>query len=171
MLANILRSNPNPAKPAPVGGSSHQALAKAAVGRGIRHGVVASGNVRREPTTESSSRLPDHNRSASNVAGGLSFSSSSNTDCLNQLTQNYQNSLAGSDRDLLADTDPTPLSELQGGYGNFGRSDSLVDLAMIPCPEDEIPPSTDSSRTFGLSFIDFPSPELQPDNAHQGRQS
>lgn len=70
------------------------------------------------------------------------------------------------------ETDPTPLSEMQGqnddSSGLFGgflsRNSSLVDLAMIaPVDEDQMEHTDIANRGFG--FVDFPNPEVHPSNS------
>jgi hypothetical protein len=73
------------------------------------------------------------------------------------LANNYRNSLGDlpDQESFNFDTDPTPLSQLQGD--SFV---SLLDLAMIPEVEGEIDFGDGLSSSF--NFVDFPNPEVRP---------
>jgi len=156
--------------------TGHQALARRAVGRGVRHGYAA-------PLTESEGL---QSMGAQHAVIAASSLPGPGLDSLSQLANNYRNVLneaakeaSSSADDKVENNDPTPLSEMQGrnyesssDFGGFlSRNSSLVDLAMIaPVDEDdlEMPPpassaSTDPSRGFG--FVDFPNPEVHPSNS------
>jgi hypothetical protein len=135
---------------------THQALARRAVGRGIRHGFGAPSQP--QPAT---AKLPPVTSTA---------------DSLSELANNYQNSLKDDTgiSALESDADPTPLSQMQGRGGYYdsagafsfflSRNSSLVDLAMIAPVDDALEePSTvttDEARDF--TFVDFPNPEVHP---------
>lgn len=132
--------------------SSQLALARAAVGRGIRHGVTLSS--KSAPVTADNAHVPDplvQHRS----------------DSLSQLASNYQHSL---DDHRLQDDARTQHEHYEG---QLSRDSSLVDLAMIPSLDDVAsyhPESTISVKDeFGWGFVDFPYPELDPSsNIEQG---
>jgi hypothetical protein len=138
---------------------SQKAVAKAAVGRGIRHSfmhrglpppaapVLSSSYVVRPSAPEASATTADQ-RSQNDIS----------RDSLTQLANNYRNSLGDlpDEETFSFDTDPTPLSQLQGGGGTSPYV-SLLDLAMIPEVEGE--------GDFGdgsFNFVDFPNPEVRP---------
>lgn len=142
---------------------AHQALARRAVGKGIRHGFGGPAVAVPPQTATTTAKLPP---------------SSSAADTLSALASNYQNSLLNSNNDnegLESDDDPTPLSQMQGRSGTYydtpaaysgflSRNSSLVDLAMI-APVDEglddfLTETADAARGFG--FVDFPNPEVHP---------
>jgi len=188
VLAGILhrtRGNPSPPppaaarKPSAQAGKtgSHQALAKAAVGRGIRHGYSASGAsmtasrpVGTGPLQADASAANQSNATAALDAATFTFPDHSGAeDSLTQLANNYRNSLNDlTSQDFGSDADPTPLDQIRdrssgsGFTGFLSRDSSLIDLAMIPSVDDALQPSTDTSRNFGLSFVDFPNPEMYP---------
>lgn len=145
---------------------SHQALARRAVGKGIRHGFGAPQPRTVQPPAPPPAQLP---------------LSTSVADSLSALASNYQNSLNDDSAAVESDDDPTPLSRMQGrdgslfdavgGYMGFlSRNSSLVDLAMIaPVDETLLDPTNeleDLARDFG--FDDFPNPEIY--NGGDGKQ-
>jgi hypothetical protein len=164
---------------------THQDLAQTAVGRGIRHSLTALSATPSVPRrAETSSQRASNMRtcsSASPLHPGASFTFPELTgadDSLSQLATNYRNSLndMSSSHDFGGDddTEPTPWHQMRccisDQFSGFlmSRDSSLVDLAMIPGVDDEIPPSTDLSRDFGLSFVDFPNPEVHPSTSSAG---
>lgn len=150
------RANPiahGPVKPSNQSASSSQlALARTAVGRGIRHGVTLSS--KSTPVTEESTQVPDpllQHRS----------------DSLSQLASNYQHTLT----EHRSHDEARAQNEQYQGY--LSRDSSLVDLAMIPSLDDVAsyqPESASSAKDeFGWGFVDFPYPELDPSsNIEQG---
>lgn len=146
-------------------GSSHVALAKAAVGKGIRHSFTVSSVAKAQPRSDA-----DVQRTESAQRSSVSSSN------LAQLEDAYQSSLNDVGYDKLED--PTPLSEMcQDGsatepfFGFLSRNSSLVDLAMIPGVEAESPSKARDSSQSGesLSFIDFPTDVAdQNDDDHAG---
>lgn len=132
--------------------SSQLALARTAVGRGIRHGVTLSSKP--TPVTDIL-QVPDpllQHRS----------------DSLSQLASNYQHSL-----DDYRSQDDARAQNNEQYQGHLSRDSSLVDLAMIPSLDDMAsyhPESTISTKDeFGWGFVDFPYPELDPgSNVEQG---
>jgi hypothetical protein len=155
---------------APVSVSTQQAIAKSAVGRGIRHSygydssaaAAASAARASEPQTAIT-----ESKTAFYIPAGVE-------DSLSQLASNYHNSLAEtpyteqttsqnqlqhqqSARDQDASTvysDPFPML--------LSRNSSLIDLAMIPNLEGE----DDHMMPMvpGMGFVDFPQPEVDPSN-------
>ena len=73
-------------------------------------------------------------------------------DPLSQLASNYRNSLME-----IRDNDQLTSS------GLLSRDSSLLDLAMIPDVDDGAPPAPETSDINpGFTFVDFPNPEVQP---------
>jgi hypothetical protein len=153
---------------------SQKALARVAVGRGVRHGFVPQQN----GGADSSTANPNTSKSPSLVAPSPVQAS------LNALTNNYRNSLnelqTTADQDVSNNsTSHTQNACFAGGSGqqyaphhantastssstNLGfipgslrRDDSLVDLAMIPLADDGEAMSSAAAST-GFSFVDFP---------------
>lgn len=126
--------------------SSQLALARAAVGRGIRHGVTLSSS-KSTPVTDKA-LVPDP------------LLQQHRSDSLSQLASNYQHSL---DEHRSQDDARTEDEQYEG---RLSRDSSLVDLAMIPSLDDGAtyhPDSTISMKDeFGWGFVDFPYPELDP---------
>ena len=132
-----------------------QALAKAAVGRGVKHAFsLPIAAVHKSPVGAATQALQASSFSMPNQQH----------ESLSQLEINYRNSIidmCADDGDrltnkLLVDADPTPLNEMVShNYSFLSRDSSLVDLAMIPAVGDNVLPSTNPD-TFGLTFLDFP---------------
>jgi len=133
---------------------SQQAIAAAAVGRGIRHSIAG--------IPAAAPAVAQVAESSSNVAP------SGVEDSLSQLANNYQNSIGDlpdypeqanshgqqQDFNIHAYNDPFPSL--------LSRNSSLVDLAMIPnFDETELLPSS-----HGMSFVDFPQPEVDPSKGY-----
>lgn len=146
------------------GGSSitvnqnQKALARVAVGKGVRHGFVPKSNGNGVVAIGSAHKTPS-------VVAPSPVQAS-----LSALTDNYRNSL----NELQHADQGGPSNETQGtgpasshmaeqstnnilSYvpGSLRRDDSLVDLAMIPMAEE----GTDSNAmgdAYGFSFVDFP---------------
>jgi hypothetical protein len=150
---------------------AHQALARRAVGKGIRHnfGGPASTTTTTQPFT---AQLPPSTHPVNSLA---------------ELASNYQTSLLKSSDDEVLDEnedddDPTPLSQMQGRVGSYfddntgayagllSRNSSLIDLAMIaPVDDDDTMDESSSmaaaaadTSTRGFGFVDFPNPEVHP---------
>lgn len=131
--------------------STHQALARQAVGRGIRHEL---GRPKEVPSSIKQPTFPTA------------------TGSLTELASNYHSSLfstTANDVGECNDNDPTPLSQMEDRPGLFSevysgflsRNSSLVDLAMI-APVDDGPEPMQSNHEFG--FVDFPNPEDHQSN-------
>eukprot|EP00977_Amphora_coffeiformis_P000898 scaffold190_cov171-Amphora_coffeaeformis.AAC.23 len=145
--------------------SSYRAVAKSAVGRGVRHSFT--GRMTLPVASSSAASLPD------NASSEPRMETNESQDSLSQLATNYRNTLngyhgQGEIDDMGAehfhfDTDPTPLAQLRGdtssSAGLFSRDPSLLDLAMIP-EMDEGDDGGEPSNAF--SFVDFPNPEVRP---------
>jgi hypothetical protein len=159
---------------------AHQALARTAVGRGIRHGY--SLNAASHPGSQpgrpaQNTSAPLGNAAAASSGAQLEFPDQmpSANDSLSQLTSNYQNSLNDMSAQSLDDeTMPTPLDQMRdpnasGAFGGFllSRNSSLVDLAMIPNVDETDDQQTDF-RSFGMNFVDFPNPEVYPTSENEG---
>lgn len=142
-------------------GSSQQAIAQAAVGRGIRHSIKQGGAVAQIELPPAVTELVP-----SPLAPPTTTNYSMSTgvqDSLSQLANNYQNSIGDlpdlpDQPDYLNDPFPSLLS----------RNSSLIDLAMIPAFDENEPLPTGP----GMNFVDFPQPEVDPsmpytDSDHQ----
>ena len=151
---------------------SHHAVAQAAVGRGIRHGVgrsqvqvsTRSGLLSQTVPVDVPSSEPEV-KPAATVANPLS-----------QLATNFQNSLndlvsvdAVPQEPAVSTTTISDQALFPGGF--LRRDDSLVDLAMIPVVENsEVPGELlqvgtnkeEATEDVGLCFIDFPNPDIFP---------
>jgi hypothetical protein len=160
---------------------AHQALARTAVGRGIRHGY--SLNAGSHPGSQPGRLAQNNNAPQGNLAAApapFEFPDQmpSANDSLSQLTSNYRNSLNDMSAQSLDEPDdetmPTPLDQMRdpnasGPFGGFqlSRNSSLVDLAMIPNVDDADDQQTDF-RSFGMNFVDFPNPEVYPTSGDEG---
>jgi hypothetical protein len=155
---------------------SQKAIARVAVGKGVRHGFV--------PQQLHQNNILKNTNSSSNVlaaAAAVAASNSNNAQVstrpvaptpvqasLNALTQNFNESLQGATdstneievKPAAATTAPAiPNHEVEVGYvpGSLHRDDSLVDLAMIPGIGDEQITNEDNiTSSTGFSFVDFP---------------
>jgi hypothetical protein len=139
--------------------NSQQAIARSAVGRGVRHSFGFDTTGEDIVPSGPASSLVDTTNFL--IPVGVE-------DSLSQLTNNYQNS-------LLADT---PFPDRTGSQQLFesstynpndpfpallSRNSSLIDLAMIPSVEDGDDTNGDSMPTVpGMNFVDFPQPEVDP---------
>lgn len=175
-MSDPVRNTPYVAsKPAPrldPADGSQQAIARSAIGRGVRHSFgLGTTDLNSSTAVESQSILKEEVRSdttdsnSSTDVGSQSIpkedvSSDTNfviprhvEDSLSQLTSNYQSSLAGNN----------PTVEQQGSNNGFpsllSRNSSLIDLAMLPNYEEGDNALTDMP---GFNFVDFPQPELDP---------
>ena len=133
---------------------SQKALARVAVGKGVRHGYVPRQPVNKSNPTVGSGSSPS-------VVAPSPVQAS-----LNALTNNYRNSLnelqntdqsTSQNESVSASADPgqTGATALSYVPGSLHRDDSLVDLAMIPLAEEGAGTS-DPSGSTGFSFVDFP---------------
>jgi hypothetical protein len=159
---------------------SHQALARAAVGRGIRHGYSMNTGTRPSQPLQAdevhSTTVAQGTATAALSRASLSVQDS--TDSLSELTNNYRSSLNElSSQDMADELLPTPLDQMRDsnnlspnesgsftGSGSFAcflpRDSSLIDLAMI----DNVDMDGQQSdfQALGMSFVDFPNPEVYP---------
>lgn len=137
------------------GANSQQAIAQAAVGRGVRHSLGYD---------------PKAIADVQSAAGeGERFMLPTGVeDSLSALTNNYQNSLA--EHKLYKESSPDEAPSSSNPYSKqsespngdvptfLSRDSSLIDLAMIPTlDETEEPPGVP-----GMNFVDFPQPEVNP---------
>lgn len=153
--------------------SSQQELARAAVGKGVRHGLVppaASAGSATEALASASMIFPDPPQ--------LGLPDLENS--LSELTNNYHNSLQDSELDHPgrgADGTTTQSSESDPSfqmYNFLSRDSSLVDLAMlIPTTNADEADVAESSAAMeptpvnelsasAMSFLDFPG--MDPSN-------
>jgi len=168
----------------------HRALARSAIGRGVRHNfggssaTIHSGGAQSSNASASSRSVPTEVVWAAEKGSGASTNNHDEGfkdpmmscfdphESLSQLESNFRNSLndlRGAD-DLPKDAEPTPLNEMRsdsltdlgGQVGHFlPPNSSLIDLAMIPSVEDSLPPASHTDpANFGLCFVDFPDPDL-----------
>jgi hypothetical protein len=160
-------------------GQGHKAVARAAVGKGIRHSFAAAAAA--APQQGSTAASEGGGCAALNAIITSSFTFPEHTSSsLSQLEDNYRNSLNDltAAEAIAAGTDPTPLDQMQMQQSsptsapsdsmNFtcflSRNSSLIDLAMLPSIEDGLPPSIDHSKggggdggdMDGYGFVDFP---------------
>lgn len=148
---------------APKASQTHKDLARAAVGKGIRHSFAAMPNDSTRPTRSQNERLAPHvintsEASASSLKGAALSLLADPNESLSQLAFNYRNSLSDLTKNrLLQDDDDEPMTLAEMGQNGFlSRSSSLVDLAMIPDVEDDLRAPGSTGNSFGLSFVDFP---------------
>jgi hypothetical protein len=166
-------------------GQGHKAVARAAVGKGIRHAfaavaTAAAGGVASATPQGAAAAEGGGCTTALNAISSSSFTFPEQTSrCLSQLEDNYRNSLNDltAAETIAAGTDPTPLDQMQMQQSStasapsdsmtftcfLSRNSSLIDLAMLPSIEDGLPPSTDQSKggegggdMEGYGFVDFP---------------
>lgn len=138
--------------------TSQQALARAAVGKGVRHGFSVP-----SPATEA---LP----SAAMIFPDLPpLPVPDIQDTLSELKNNYQNSLQDAVITSEETTDQENESDPSFNMYHFLRRDSsLVDLAMLVSnvePETMVsmePTPVNELRNSTLSFVDFPHPDIDP---------
>ena len=126
---------------------SQKAIARVAVGKGVRHGYV-----------------PQRAKSTQNYHASTPVQAS-----LNALTQNFNQSMhetTESATDVQGNyeyqlPEPTPVTAAPAGRvtyvpGSLHRDDSLVDLAMIPLVGDGTTADSNAATSSGFSFVDFP---------------
>ncbi len=145
---------------------SQKAIARVAVGKGVRHGYV--------PHRKTSSKVLGCSQPVSASVGPSPVQAS-----LNALTQNFNQSMhetidsnnhmegnppaVDSYQDINAYQVPAPstiTTETTGRVsyvpGSLHRDDSLVDLAMIPIVGDGTVTDSNAATSSGFSFVDFP---------------
>ena len=154
---------------------SHHALARVAIGKGVRHGIVAS-----KPSTTLSNPepLPTNYKSATR----------DNRSGLDALQNNFRSSLHDSQSHASGQQE-TPVSmksepleapsssvnhEAANNWGfvpgSLAHDDSLVDLAMIPDINDgngsgSGVETADGGGSGVMPFIDFPWQDFRPDDS------
>lgn len=181
------RDKPSPAsgKPAALVAGTHQALARRAVGRGIRHSFESSTPVSGQllsPSSQPDSTTQTPFPTPATLQQPPAFSlQGSTSNSLSELAINYRNTLNG--LGSQPQSEPSSQSQMQmqvqssegnasdGFTGFLSRNSSLVDLAML-APVDEAleaPPSTEEATNFG--FVDFPNPDVYPPKADEGSSS
>jgi len=153
---------------------SQKAIARVAVGKGVRHGFVPHQTKHRQKTIDSSSQaLATQHVSTTRVVPTPVEAS------LNALTQNFNQSMhdtvdnsaamEGNPASVASHLDvnqyqlPAPAAVSTGSMGRVAyvpgslhRDDSLVDLAMIPMIGDGTGSDTNVASSTGFSFVDFP---------------
>lgn len=159
--AQSTQNMPSP-QMAPTDGSQ-QAIARSAVGRGVRHSFALGAS-----TTASDQKA--HTASQQQPSDNTCFTVPTGVeDSLSQLTSNFHSSLADSSNhtpDLHESQPPQDDADRaftnDGGFSLLSRNSSLVDLAMLPTYEegDTVP------EMPGFSFVDFPQPEVDPSQGH-----
>lgn len=138
--------------------TSHQALARAAVGKGVRHGFSVPSSAT-EALSSASMIFPD---SPPLPVPDLQ-------DSLSELTNNYRNSLQNAVKSTEDTKDQENESDPSFDMYHFLRRDSsLVDLAMLVStvePENMgsvEPTPVNEMRNSTLSFVDFPHQDFDP---------
>ena len=148
--------------------NTQQAIAQAAVGRGIRHSIgygaapavpaaaAAASTAEKRPNIQA----PDQNSTKFLIPTRVE-------DSLSQLASNYQNSLVDlpstfPDQTVSGPTQeqPPPAFPQDPFPSLLSRNSSLVDLAMIPTLEEGVGDAVPSVP--GMNFVDFPQPEVDP---------
>jgi hypothetical protein len=147
----------------PTSGSSKQdsqhALARSAVGKGIKYSYIAPANKAVVGTVKDL-------RPAKGAPITTTGDNSKAEESLSQLENNFRNSLNEEPDAAVGDSDPTPLSQMRNDptaspydfTGFLHRDNSLVDLAMIPISDDKGNEFgySDTNLDHGLTFVDFP---------------
>ena len=126
-------------------GSSPQALARVAVGKGIKHRFS----------------LPQPNAApVAATAASEAAKQAASPSALSALADNFQSSLQGLSTSQINANQPQQAAQPSNrtavmAYvpGSMRRDDSLIDLAMIPFADE---PTPDPSSATGLAFVDFP---------------
>jgi len=143
---------------------SQKAIARVAVGKGVRHGYVP------QSTKNASQKYLDTQHVSTATVAPSPVQAS-----LNALTQNFNQSMHGTaDTEVQSSAagnyqdvnqyqlpDPTPVTTAPAGRvayvpGSLHRDDSLVDLAMIPIVGDGTTTDSNVAASSGFSFVDFP---------------
>mmetsp|Transcript_23619 Transcript_23619/g.55963 ORF Transcript_23619/g.55963 Transcript_23619/m.55963 type:complete len:462 (-) Transcript_23619:546-1931(-) len=152
---------------------SQKAIARVAVGKGVRHGFVPHQTKSRVKSVQSSSHVSGCQQvSTTHITPPVQAS-------LNALTQNFNQSMHETS-DITVDTNgefvavakhqdvnqyqvaaPAALPTGTTGRvsyvpGSLHRDDSLVDLAMIPIVGDGTTSESNVDASSGFSFVDFP---------------
>lgn len=154
---------------------SQKAIARVAVGKGVRHGYVPQQFKNRLKSNDSSS----NSLYTQQVAATTTVTSSPVEVNLDALTQNFNQSMhetissiddvKGNPPAIQSHQDtnqyPLPLpahvstnttERVPYVPGSLHRDDSLVDLAMIPIIGDGITAESNAASSSGFSFVDFP---------------
>lgn len=152
---------------------SQKAIARVAVGKGVRHGFIPKTKNRQNSTDSSTQGIGTQHISTSHVTPSPVQAS------LNALTQNFNQSMhetiesngeadpnpaavaSNQDDNQYQLPAPTPVSTGSAGRvayvpGSLHRDDSLVDLAMIPPLGDGSATENNSAALSSFSFVDFP---------------
>jgi hypothetical protein len=147
--------------------TGHQALARQAVGKGIRHGFAVSAVQPAQPRS-----TQELDQSLSELASNYrrSFVQQQNSTASDAALAAAAAEAAAAADDLGSDSDPTPLSQMQqerdeSFTGFLSRNSSLIDLAMIAPVDDEETSdvaTSASNATNRFGFVDFPNPEVDP---------
>lgn len=156
--------------------SSQQAIAQSAVGRGIRHSFSAASTAL--TTVTASAAAEGHPTLGAPTEPPTQFLIPTRVeDSLSQLASNYHNSLVDlpaypeqpvSNVQPQAVPDPLTSQAPEAPYRDpfptlLSRNSSLIDLAMIPTMEGDGDGDGDGVPTIpGMSFVDFPQPEVDP---------
>merc|ERR1712032_104441 len=170
----IMTANNNASQP------SQKAIARVAVGKGVRHGFVPQKlhqNKMLKNIDSSSTALAADTINGNDLQGANQLVTPSPVrESLNALTQNFNKSLHGAKERTIhkpvaltsfsknqegIQYDPQPLVTSTSGNlgyvpGSLHRDDSLVDLAMIPVVGDGHMTESNIATSTEFSFVDFP---------------
>lgn len=150
--------------------SDHKALARAAAGKGVRHGYVAATlPVPPAAGTESSSEgatgalasVPSMSFQDIPQLGNVDIQAS-----LSELTNNYRNSLGEA-----APGGQEQANSLEGSIGFLSRESSLLNLAMLPMIDSVEPTPVSELQNSMMPFVDFPNQEMDPSLLGKGSSS
>lgn len=129
--------------------TQQQAIARVAVGKGIRHGFSMP------KQTNGIRSLGDSDTSSTAAAAAIEPNPVQSS--LNDLQTNYQTSLQQKDTSpRAAITTATSSGNLAYVPGSLRRDDSLVDLAMIPLVDPSGTDQKPGTAGSAMPFIDFP---------------
>ena len=153
---------------------SQKAIARVAVGKGVRHGFVPQQSKNRLKNSESSSSVP----ATQQISTTRPVAPSPVQASLNALAQNFNQSMhetIDSADDMEGKPAAVPSHQDMNEYalptsvvstntagrvayvpGSLHRDDSLVDLAMIPLIGDGNLTENNAAASTGFSFVDFP---------------
>ena len=136
--------------------SNHATLAKAAVGRGIRHGYSAQSSDNAVETRPAATAEQSTGMAFLDDPPQLGMSVESS---LSELTSNYLKAQGNGNSTASATTsamDNTARHVPNAGASMLSRESSLVDLAMLPTLPLPGPPQNEETNTDPFTFIDFP---------------
>lgn len=147
---------------------SQKAIARVAVGKGVRHGYVPHQTKSHSKSVESSSRgLGNQLVAPSPVQASLNALTQNFNQSINEIVDNIDGTeskpaATSSHQDMnQSSLTSSALSTDTSGRvtyvpGSLHRDDSLVDLAMIPILDDGTRSESNVAASSGFSFVDFP---------------